>query len=161
MLYLGRYGCRLPCEISANCYVGEGETFTNLTNTEMKKLLKVMQHSLTGEQLSQLGKNTQIIELSEINNQLFNKMASSPSTTEGVVETAKEFYEFLKEAEDIDGVILPLGSPSLMFQIAVFIGDYQIPVLFSHSERVSVDEIQEDGSIKKVSVFRHQNWITL
>ena len=59
-------------------------------------------------------------------------------------------------------LVQPAGSPA--FQVCLGNAIHHIPhecIMFSHSNRESTDIIQEDGSVKKVSVFRHKGWIKI
>lgn len=78
-----------------------------------------------------------------------------------------------------DAILLPGGSPAFMFAFARQVGlfqmsftgdtfagtggfDYDVRAtkfIFSHSVKVSVDQTQVDGSIRKVSVFQHEKFL--
>ena len=122
------------------------------------KILKAIQHQLTSEQILELNEkfnNPEIINFSDVNPELFKKIANSPSDVRELSNLAEEFGKFCNM---YDGVVLPIGSPAfnhmLRFKIIV-------PVLFAHSERQSVDELQPDGSVKKINIFKHVKFICI
>ena len=78
------------------------------------------------------------------------------------LETLAE--EVLHLIDSMRGVLVqPAGSPA--FQMAIGIvkeeGQYEVDVMYAHSRRESEDIPQEDGSVKKVAVFRHLGWTTM
>lgn len=48
------------------------------------------------------------------------------------------------------------GLPALMGPLCAALEDRGIAPVFAHSDRVSEDQTQPDGSVKKVAIFRHQ-----
>jgi hypothetical protein len=54
------------------------------------------------------------------------------------------------------------GSPLFLFMAGSFIQGAMNKgnILFSHSERVSIDTPQPDGSVVKTSVFKHLGFIS-
>lgn len=132
------------------------------------KILVCIQHTLTDEQKLELnfiynkeyGMDIRLIFLSESNPSLFAMMANSPNNYDDLESLAGAFVKY---ALDYQAVILPLGSPALMFMIAQRIGALdpvgQTGFLFSHSERVSIDTPSPDGSVSKSSVFNHHHFI--
>lgn len=51
------------------------------------------------------------------------------------------------------------GAPYLMGPLAEALKEHGLEPVFAFTERVSVDEPQADGSIRKVAVFRHSGWV--
>lgn len=141
----------------------------------MKKILICLQHELQEKQITELKQlGYDIYLLREENPEIFNKMANSPSDPEDIRILADEFVNFILR-QDIEAVLLPLGSPALMFQIAKYLGEdfwltqkakkqgyNPLPkFFFAHSTRVSEDVPQPDGTVKKVQVFKHEKFIVL
>lgn len=129
------------------------------------KLLNTLQHTLTPEQASELAAlgYTEVVHLREANPELFASMANTPGEETGVVTAA---CNFLNEVQGgYAGVLLPLGSPALMFCFAQMTGklsrEYLPIFLFAHTERVAEDQGQEDGTVKKVAVFKHVRFLKL
>ena len=135
------------------------------SDTDKTKILVCLQHTLSDEQkkeLTGLFNMTEISLLSDVNPDLFNRLANSPDDAKEMGVLASEFAD---ELADWDGVLLPIGSPAVMFRMAVKIGQYisdpakVFPYfIFAHTDRVSEDIVQPDGSIKKVSVFKHKHF---
>ncbi len=130
----------------------------------MEKLLVLIQHDLTPAQLEEL-KEYEIVYLRDCAPQLFAQIANSPDD----IARLHILAEHLLEAVKIQGaktILRPLGSPAFNSVLdrhldkAEYECDY-IRSLFSHSERISVDEPQADGSVVKKSVFKHVKFIEI
>lgn len=51
------------------------------------------------------------------------------------------------------------GAPFLMEPLEYALAAENIHAVFAFSQRVSVEEIQPDGSVRKTAVFRHEGFI--
>lgn len=120
------------------------------------RLLVAIQHRLTNEQLEELKLLgfTNVKTLEEANPPLFKALSNTPSS-EG--ELDKLATELAQTSANFDAVVLPIGSPAFNFLISRKLNNKG--VLFAHSERVSIEEPNEDGSIIKKSVFKHIKFI--
>ena len=130
-----------------------------------------MQHDLTPEQIEELNRRfdnpiiTNMRTLTDVqkelgvnsmlNLELIKKAYNSPSDVKELKAIA---HEISMLAIYFDYAIMPVGSPALMWLLT-----YEIvtPVLFAHSERISQDVVQDDGSVKKISTFKHVEFIEL
>jgi hypothetical protein len=80
----------------------------------------------------------------------------------GVDENGNILYKEDNSNEQI--IVQPGGSPRFQFELGnaaqIWI-EYgvDIHILYAHSERVSIDEPQADGSVKKISIFKHVKFI--
>lgn len=67
--------------------------------------------------------------------------------------------------DEDEGMELPFrqvmigGAPYLMGPLAATLRKYGLEPVFAFTERISVDEPQADGSVRKVAVFRHSGWV--
>lgn len=119
------------------------------------KILWCPQHQPTAEQLSEL--NSEVVNLKDVMSEdIYKKLLNCPgdpmelgSLVDAMVEICHRFSK----------VVLPIGSPAFNFILSPLLR--RVKVLFAHSERVSVDEPQADGSVKKVAIFRHLKFIEL
>lgn len=134
------------------------------------KVLVCMQHNLTPDQIAGLGQYDEIVLLKDIDPELFMDLCNTPSTKKELHKLACKLSRIANESVNdfriYDGVVLPIGSPAFMFIFArlfaiVAQSSHMPVVLFSHSERASVDLVQTDGSILKQSIFIHVKWIEL
>lgn len=128
------------------------------------RILNTLQHALTTEQEAELVALgcTKVVHLKEVNPELFASLANTPGEEKAVNEIAYQLVDFIINEFWVAGVILPLGSPAVMFQFARLQGigrKSQPAFLFAHTERVSEDQPQLDGSIKKVGSFRHVRFL--
>lgn len=120
------------------------------------KILVVMSHKLNQSQVQGLNDiNLTPISLADINSDLANQCKSiNPNASsseiqniaDGVVETAQSL-----------GVthLMLQGEPSLFFAAVTTAKASGINCLISTTERVSVEKVQDDGSVVKTNVFKH------
>jgi hypothetical protein len=75
----------------------------------------------------------------------------------------QEIKELISDFRDVKTSMLVQwgGSPLFLFMAGSFIQGAMNKgnILFSHSERVSIDTPQPDGSVVKTSVFKHLGFI--
>ena len=73
-------------------------------------------------------------------------------------EMARRLCDIAMEQED-HRILAGSGSPAFTASLGLCLGlnlSYDdIVLIFAHSERVSEDQPQPDGSVKKVSTFKH------
>lgn len=123
-------------------------------------------HNPTKEQSDSLQKEFSKVEfLKDINPELFAEICDSPADGDEL----RKLAEKLCEATAGKALIQPAGSPAFQFALGKEIKDrrggwYEIPtprpfIVYAHSKRVSIDEVQEDGTVKKISFFKHEGWI--
>lgn len=132
------------------------------------KFLWAAAHTITDEQAEELNnyedvfhKSTGITMLQDINPELLNKMINTNISTD-LSAIAVELLSFCKMAGYV--LVQPMGSPKFQFKLGVrntvgyeFANDlsFNVKVMYAFSERISEDIPQKDGSIKKVSTFKH------
>lgn len=128
----------------------------------MEIILNTLQHQLQDNQIIELLRlGYEIINLRDANPELFSKLANSPSEEEEILELAEEFADFIL---NFPAVLLPLGSPAVMFATAMQLKDLQTTkknFFFAHSIRISEDVPQPDGTIKKIQIFKHEKFLVL
>ena len=121
------------------------------------KFLWCSVHVPTEEQIKELTNAGDIYYLKDIDPELQDKINNCP----------KDKLELSKMADDLGEytryylIVQPGGSPAFQFMLGHCLS-YDVSwdrVLYAHSERVSVDKAQPDGSIIKTSVFKHIKFI--
>lgn len=102
--------------------------------------------------------------LKDTHPKLFTEICDSPSDVPSLKKLATKLCDALKSK----AIIQPAGSPAFQHILgAEMVAQYShkdnppVLIAYSHSKRVSVDEIQEDGTIKKISIFEHEDWIEI
>ena len=130
-------------------------------------IINTMQHNLTPVQITDLDsvcKCDTVVKLSELEPELFAKLANTPADMDEIHNLVEQFIGMLRKYHP-EAVILPIGSPAFMFSLACEIGrleaDYWTKLLFSHTERQSVEEIQPDRSVIKKQIFNHVKWLQI
>jgi len=53
------------------------------------------------------------------------------------------------------------GAPFLMLPLESQLRLREIKVFYAFSERVSAEEVQPDGSVKKINIFKHSGFVEL
>ncbi len=140
----------------------------------MKKILWTPAHEPLPEQVEELG--GEIYLLKDIAPDLYTNLVQCPAEKETLERLARTLFSLSRE---FDVVILPIGSPAFIFMLGAEVlyqsmqvghtGHELVPdwdefdrlkkkFLFAHSKRVSKEEKKEDGSVEKVSIFRHEKF---
>lgn len=121
----------------------------------MRNLLWCSPHTPTSEQLESLNDMGNLMFLGIIHPSLMTRLSNTPSNRKDCMILADNISEL---AEKHNAIIVQLGgSPLFLVMAAGVIGTGRM--IFADSERVSEDILQPDGSVKKVSIFKHKGWI--
>lgn len=118
-------------------------------------MISILAHKLTPEQLTSLGKEP--IHIREIDRDLANMIADCPASRSMLFDMARRLVD---HAMKDDGIILAgSGSPAFTASLGICLGvnieTERVRLLFAHSERISEDQLQPDGSVRKISIFKH------
>lgn len=118
-------------------------------------------HKLTEEQKTKAWEySDEIVDIEELNPALKNRLINCPALLIELNLLADDLLDFLQriyvETQKECYVHLPIGSPAFMSIFFMKLNRDLLPmkILFSHSVRVSYDEIREDGSVMKKAVFK-------
>jgi hypothetical protein len=120
----------------------------------MKKNLWCSIHQPTKEQITELG---DVVFLADVNASLQNKLNNSPTEGKELRELAAQLIAFVVECDYFP--VQVGGSIAFQYTLGRISAEIPFGVKYAHSERVSVDEPQPDGSVKKISVFKHVKFI--
>ena len=118
----------------------------------MKRILNVSSHSFTEDQQKELReKYYEVVELSE---DLKKKWGSI--NIGSLLEVVDSICDFAKENNiHVAFVAGQLAANGLLVDL---LRNYNIKSVFAFTDRVSEEVRQEDGSVKKVSVFKHRGF---
>jgi hypothetical protein len=120
----------------------------------MKNLLWCSAHTPTSEQLDSLNEMGNIIFLKDIAPDIMNQLSNTPPSRSGCRILADTISNV---AEELDAKIVQLGgSPLFLVMASPIIGSGRM--IFADSDRISEDIPQPDGSVKKISTFKHKGW---
>lgn len=116
----------------------------------MKKILNMSNHTLTGEQITELSSmGYEVVELTSEDKALWGQM--NPSNY-------KEFIYRVMEDSDtryaVDAYHIA-GFPPALVNAVCLASTLDMPAYYAYSERVSVEEHMADGSVVKRNVFKH------
>ena len=121
----------------------------------MNNFLWCSPHTPTEEQYSSLNNQHPLLLLKDINPELAERLLNTPRDRRDCQRLADEISA---TAEQFDAMIVQLGgSPLFLVLAGPIIGSGRM--LFAESERISEDIPQADGSVKKISIFKHKGWI--
>lgn len=134
----------------------------------MSIIINTLNHVMTPEQVASLPVEGEIVHVRDWAPELAPMFTNSPSDADAIRAGVRAVIGSI-ESKGVVGIILPGGSPAWMFALARLIGQREGAAvcmnypryLFAHSERVSVEEPQPDGSVRKTAVFQHRGWIVL
>ena len=116
------------------------------------KILKMVNHPLTIDQLSEL--DCEIVQLSE---SLSGQLQQCPDDLESLQTFVDEILNFA-ETQSVSAILAPGGSPAFM---AIFCQNCQFPLWFSHSVREFSEKVLSDGSVQKTNIFAHKKFIVV
>lgn len=120
----------------------------------MKNLLWCANHQPLTEQLESLNSMGNLLFLKDIAPNLMIRLTNTPSNRDACKELADEISDVALEN---DAKIVQLGgSPLFLVMASPIIGSGRM--IFADSDRISEDIPQPDGSVKKISTFRHKGW---
>jgi hypothetical protein len=125
----------------------------------MKKLIWCSAHTPTQEQLTSLQEMGEVVFLKDVKPSLQEKINNCPADRGELMSLAQELNHLTIE---LDCTIVQLGgSPLFLYIAGAEINGClsKAKIIFAHSERVSVDSPQPDGTVIKTSVFKHIGWI--
>jgi hypothetical protein len=134
----------------------------------MFRLVWCSAHTPTDEQKKSLLSSGSLLYLSDIDVRLLDRLSNSPDNRRELETLVIQLTSLLSRLSyDDDGVytptvaIQPAGSPAFQMMFGAYLQsiDRLDQVLYAHSERVSEDIVQPDGSVKKISVFKHLGWV--
>jgi len=127
----------------------------------MIKVLKILNHNLTDEQvraLNELYEEKVVVE--ELPEEFATFLRNTPADERRLRREADALVAFIAR-KGYDAVILPAGSPAFQFLFARASEDLSADFLFAHSERQVVEKKRPDGSVEKTSTFKFVKWIWL
>jgi hypothetical protein len=128
-------------------------------------LLVCLQHTLSPEQIVELHTLTggaKLLYLSEEHPDLFKDLANSPDENGEMLDLMYRFVQMAKDKK-YSNILFPIGSPAMMGRIMFSFGaelepDEDRTFIYAHTDRVNEDQVQPDGSVRKISVFRHKRF---
>ncbi|MCB1188928.1 MAG: hypothetical protein H7A23_05605 [Leptospiraceae bacterium] len=125
-------------------------------------------HALTPEQKQKaIVYSDTIIDLKDDEPSLYERLTNCPAEITELNQLCNDYLQYLENLYTrLNGDIVlhfPIGSPvfNALFFLHLNREKFQIRIVFSHTERVSVDERQPDGSIIKRAVFKFVKFIEI
>lgn len=119
-------------------------------------------HTPNEEQLESLtSTGLEVKYLKDVNPGIYNQLVSIAMDTD-LTFLAQELVDLCAEESFI--LVQPGGSPAFQCKLGMLIRDGNTiicDVKYAFSERISEDILQPDGSVKKVSIFKHQGWVSV
>ena len=124
----------------------------------MKKLIVIMSHSLNEDQIENAKSSLGVDDVI----QMTGPMADAAK----VIDPNTSYEQIRGLAADIIGTaksmgashVALMGEPALVCNAAYFSKKMDMTFIQSTTKKVSQDMVQDDGSTKKVSTFKHVMW---
>ena len=125
-------------------------------------ILNLTQHKATPEQVA-----AGVVDLEGADRErlldllTFDLVNGNPPPWGYVLETADEIARLASRVavnSKVDSAMIG-GAPYLMGPLARALSYMGIHPLFAFSTRESVEQVQEDGSVRKINVFRHSGFV--
>lgn len=122
-------------------------------------------HAPLNEQLMELNAkfpSGELVYLKDVNPILQEKLNNTPANRLELHDLAISLFDFAGKNE-VDYLVQPGGSPAFQSALGRIQANYPgcADLMYAHSERVSVDKQEEDGSVTKTSVFKHVKFIVM
>lgn len=119
------------------------------------KILNLTQHRATPEQVA-----AGVQEPAEYHKNQIQELSTFDSipTREMLIDRADQISEIVRWKYSVNAAMIG-GAPFFMPHLAKSLTSKGITPLYAFSRRESVEEEQPDGSIKKLSVFRHIGFV--
>lgn len=130
-------------------------------------------HTPTEEQIHQLlaGGNSEVLYMKDLNKELFERVCKSPDNYLEMSELASNLIDYMVK-NNYRFLVQPAGSPTFQTVLGMslmasrVISDmlnmrHPLTIVNSHSDRVSVDAHNPDGSVTKTSMFKHIKFISI
>lgn len=121
-----------------------------------KKFLWCSTHTPTKEQMTELKSMGSVEFLKDVFPSLQERLNNCPADRQRLYQLANDLHDVTRDEDYI--LVQPGGSPAFQFILGKELPKYR-EVLYAHSQRVSEDVPQADGTIKKVSTFKHLGFI--
>jgi hypothetical protein len=121
----------------------------------MMTIFNLTQHQATPDQIKAGVKPRTKDEQSKVQELL--SFDAAPSGEE-IVARAIRLARLAKES-GCDKAMIG-GAPYLMAALQQALLNAGVEPLYAFTQRVSADSVQPDGTIKKISVFRHSGWVS-
>lgn len=103
----------------------------------------------------------EFILLSELDPELAKDLANTPKDAALLRRLAERLLNLA--ADNWLDIYQPGGSPAFQFILGQVAAQTrhnpELGIFYAHSVRDSRDEVQPDGSVRKVSTFRHGGWV--
>jgi len=114
-------------------------------------MINILAHKLTPEQVAELGGEPKHIR--DLDPGLAAQIANCPMDRGTLVDMAQNLV--FRACDDDARILAGSGSPAFTALLGAIAAKEGVGLVFAHSERVSVDEPQPDGSVKKTVIFKH------
>lgn len=101
-----------------------------------------------------------IFDLKKFDKEMFNKISNTPDKKADIILLVNNFLNFLI-AKKFNVVIQPAGNIIFQIYLANACIKNNIVLYYAISDRVSEERVKEDGSVEKISYFKHKGFIKI
>lgn len=122
------------------------------------RILNLTQHQATPEQVAQGVVDLDDVDRFNVSLLLTFDELPTRNRIEQAAQQLAEFADRLCRAYRADAVMIG-GAPYLMPELECALRRHGVRFCYAFSKRVAEDQLQPDGSVRKVQVFRHAGFI--
>jgi len=124
-----------------------------------KKALWASAHQIGEDQLEDLRQQGfEVGTLKSMNHLLWEELTTLKRDSDRL-QIANELLAFCRKGGYI--LVQPAGDPAFQLALGVMKAEWpNISVIYSFTKRESKDIHQSDGSVNKISVFKHEGWVS-
>jgi len=112
------------------------------------------------------GGNSEILYLKDLNSELFDSLCNIADNERELSSVAVELIDWFRQ-NSLKWMVQPAGSQPFQVLLGMNLllerqlGNSNIELVYSHSEKVSVDKHNPDGSVTKISEFNHVKFMSI
>ena len=121
---------------------------------KLKKLLVLFSHKLTAEQVKDASDNLNIEEIIYLPEEL-QKIWSNVNPYKDCKDSLNLIFEFVKKSLQKDDYALIQGEWGYVYDSINFCKTMKIIPIYATTERVVRETPLSDGTIEKISIFKH------
>jgi len=124
----------------------------------MKKMFLLFSHTLTPEQQEDAKVSLGITKFVPFSREIIKLWSNVPPGLESLNNYLEPIFACLKDNASSGDYVLVQGDFGATYHMVNFAKSLELIPVYATTERKSVEEIQQDGTVKKTSLFEHKRF---